>query len=341
MTLELFVRFPSQELSYLSTVNLRANRWTWAAVSTDDVISSVESGYAEFRITQNALASGEELFITAPVLVSTDMIVDNSLATEVFMRLPEYLHLADATQQNPDSPLYRFINVLFSIAGEIDFLWDWIAYLPPDDGGDGTLDSASSMVNPDICSPSYLPWIGTLLGVSLISPLSGFTPWDNLANVDESVIPEPLENWDDWDQPGSVLDADNDDSTQWDEIETFAPESQDYVEFARWQVKTAFYGLHGGNLYAMAEAAKKTLRATQGIRFIKWISAYQGYGNDPWVLVIETLDTETPDASTAGQESVSLLKAVLPAAPAGMKIVHRSVTTLPDDDSVLFSSSAT
>lgn len=330
------MRSGSELLTETATKSVRANTWTWVAVETQDTISHSQTLYAEGQFVVTSPAAGTQIFFAAPVLVTTDSVTQNEFSAEIWLRLPDYFRDADAVQVDPNFPLYRFVDVLFATGSQVEFLWDWISYVPPDEGGDETNDFASNLVNPDTCCPSYLPWLADILGINLVNPVSGFTAWENLASDDP--IPEPLSNWEEW-QFYEAVDTDNDNANEWSELENFDTEPIDSIEFVRWQVSTAYYGLNGGTCNAMARSIMQTLSGTKSVQFVKHSAARQGYSNNPWILVVETLTTETPDVNADGQESTQILQVVKNATPAGVKVIHRSVSALTNDNTVLFETS--
>lgn len=320
--------------SITASKSIRANYWTWVAVETSEVIEHSQTLYVEGQFVVSSPSTGTKIFFSAPVLVTTDSVTQNEFSAEIWLRLPEYFRNADAGQVNPNFPLYRFIDVMFSTASQVEFLWDWISYVPPDDGGDETSDFASNLVNPDTCCPSYLPWLADIFGVTFFTSFSGFTSWNSLAS--KELIPEPLSNWTEW-QTDNAIDTDNDNQTDWFEIENFnTGGTETILDSFRWQVKTAYYGLNGGTCKAMAESVAQTLSGTKSVQFVKHTAARQGYSNNPWILVVETLTSETPDVSTNGQESASIISAIKNATPAGLRIIHRTVGALTYDDTVLY-----
>lgn len=334
----LHVSSSANEEIFTNEHSVAADTWTWVDVYSDSVLSTQTPLNAELRIVTGNCSSGTEIFISAPILTSTDLMADNSLTQEIWFRLPEYLRQADENQTDPDFPLWRFTDALFSVAEQVEFLWDWISYIPPDDGGDGSEYFDSHLVNPRICCPSYLPWLSTLLGINIKNPLSGFTDWSSLSSVPAGASagtpPEPLSNWTEW-QFYDPLDTDNDGVNEWSEIENFNTNPVDSVPYLRWQVENAYFGLHGGTSQAIAEAAKQVLQGNRSVRIIRHTSPQHPDGN-PWRILLQTLVSETPDVTTVGASSAAVLEAVDHALPAGFQLVHKSISSLVADAYVLY-----
>jgi hypothetical protein len=253
------------------------------------------------------------------------MLTDNPLTPEIWRRLPDYYKDADRAQVDPTVPLLRFIDVAYGTAGQIEYIWDQIRYIAPDAGGDGTLKSASKLVNPLICCPQYLPWLAELLGVRLQYPATGFTAWDNLAYTFNGSVPEPLQDWDEWESEPDTEDAGS--SVQWEEIEDFNPFPGQLTDYIRWQVDSAYFGLRGGTPLAIMESAQQVLKGNKVVRITKHV---QG---DPWAMVLETLDSETPDTTVPGQQSNAVLRAIKNSIPAGFDVVHVTVADLEELES--------
>jgi hypothetical protein len=96
----------------------------------------------------------------------------------------------------------------------------------------------------------------------------------------------------------------------------------DNFDFQRWQVKSKAFGHAAGSRAAVRAAASTVLT---GQKFVIVTPVYNG---DPWVIGIRTLNTETPDASVAGDESSSVLAAAEAARPAGFVFKHESVDVI-------------
>jgi hypothetical protein len=308
-----------------------AQRWTW--VDVYDPTNNPSSGTlgATVEFTVDGLDAGEVLYLTAPVLTSPDMLADNTFTVEVWLRLPEYMRNADELQDSPDYPLLRFIDAAFGLAGQVEFVWDWIRYVPRDDGGDDGPSAVSRLVDPQWCCPQYLPWLARLVGVDLVDPASGFTSWDDLAASAYGSVPQPLEDWDEWEtEPDTGELADGDGIAQWGEVEGFNPFPSTLVDYARWQIESKVFGLAGGTVAAIKAAAQQVLTGTKTVR-VTANPDYQGNpnsGDRPWLILVETLVEETPDVKVASGVSPTVLRAIQPTIPAGFAVVMSPVDSL-------------
>lgn len=96
----------------------------------------------------------------------------------------------------------------------------------------------------------------------------------------------------------------------------------DAFDFKRWQVKTKAFGHYAGTRAAVKAAVKTVLT---GRRLVLVTPVYEG---NPWVIGIRTLNTETADATVAGDESPTVLAVAESTRPAGFVFVHESVDTI-------------
>ena len=162
-------------------------------------------------------------------------------------------------------------------------------------------------------------------------PATGFTAWNDLAYTFNGSTPEPLQNWGEWEtEPDEGALANNNDSTEWFEIEGFNPFPVSYVDYARWQVESAAFGLRGGTVAAIEGAAQQVLQGDKVVR----VTANPGpdgtpdTGTRPWVFMVETLVAETPDLDMALRSSDTVLKAIQHTIPAGFAVYHVTVESL-------------
>ena len=320
-----------------------AQRWTWVDVYDPTPTANRGTVTATVEFTIDGLDVGEVAYLTAPVLTSPDLLADNTFTTEVWLRLPEYLRKADALQAGPDYPLLRFIDAAFGLAGQAEFVWDWIRYVPRDDGGTDGPDSVSRLVDPLWCCPQYLPWLARLVGVDLVNPASGFTSWDDLAATAYGSVPQPLEDWEEWEtEPDTGALADGDGTAQWGEVEGFNPFPTTLVDYARWQVESKVFGLAGGTVAAIKAAAQQVLTGTKTVRVTP---NPDGEGNAnggdrPWLILVETLVEETPDVNVASGASPTVLRAIQPTIPAGFAVVMSPVDSFAVKESTRYGGDA-
>ena len=156
---------------------------------------------------------------------------------------------ADLEQSEPTLPLRRFIDVLTTLANDIDTTWNLFYYLPPEDNNGVPL--RSYLTEPELADEATMHWLAMIMGTTLINPSTGFTPWGNLlddadTNQDGSTTWTELVAEVDGPDAGATL--------EWGEIETFAPGFTGLSDYERWQVSSAAYGLRAGSLASIREA---------------------------------------------------------------------------------------
>ena len=99
-------------------------------------------------------------------------------------------------------------------------------------------------------------------------------------------------------------------------------------EFINWQLLSLSYGISAGTRESLINAARRVLERTRdGEPSTGAVSLTPGFGGDPWVFLVRTLENETIDA-LSGESSKLVLAAMEPARPLGYKLLHETVETL-------------
>lgn len=232
-----------------TTENLRGLEWSLISVESN-ALSNILSSRAYVEIEVTGLSSGEEFFVALPALTVPEMVLTSVSCDETYLRLPDYMRRADLEQSEPTLPLRRFIDVLTTLANEIDTTWNLFYYLPPEDNNGIPL--RSSLTEPELANESTMHWLAMVMGTTLINPSTGFTPWGNLlgqsnTNGDEFTTWAELVAEVDGPDAGTTL--------EWGEIESFAPGFTGLSEYERWQVSSAAYGLRAGSVSSIKAAA--------------------------------------------------------------------------------------
>lgn len=238
-----------------TTENLRGFEWSLISVESA-AISAVQSTQASIQIQVTGLSSGEEFFVALPALTVPEMVLTSVSCDETYLRLPDYMRRADLEQSEPTLPLRRFIDVLTTLANDIDTTWNLFYYLPPEDNNGVPL--RSYLTEPELADEATMHWLAMVMGFSLINTSTGFTPWGSLldgadTNQDGSTT---------WTELVAAVDAlsdtndgpDGNSTAEWGEIETFAPGFTGLTSYERWQVSSAAYGLRAGSVASIKAA---------------------------------------------------------------------------------------
>lgn len=238
-----------------TTENLRGLDWSLVSVASD-AISNTASTEASLKIEVTGLSSGEEFFVALPALTVPEMVLTSVSCDETYLRLPDYMRRADLEQSEPTLPFRRFIDVLTTLANDIDTTWNLFYYVPPEDN-DG-VPLRSFLTEPELADEATMHWLATVMGTKLINPSTGFTPWGSL--LDEADTNQDGSTT--WTELVTAVDArsdinngpDENSTLQWGEIETFSPGFTGLSAYERWQVSSAAYGLRAGSVASIKAA---------------------------------------------------------------------------------------
>jgi hypothetical protein len=222
-------------------------------------------------------------------------------------RMPAFFIEKDSEQTFPNFPLMRIMDIGLAYAGKgVDQL-DSFPYLDIASGYDPDDDSTKShFVEPQVASDHFLPWLAQIVGVKLSQTTGGTTPWGNFPKTWTTFI-------------NAIDDAgDNDNTTIWQEIELYNPVDSNYVQGRRDQITTARTGHNAGTRDAIIASVQTVLSASKTVNILLDLIA------SPWVITIQTLDSETP--SGVGSDA-SVLGAAESSRPMGYTYVHTVVST--------------
>ena len=151
----------------------------------------------------------------------TNGLINGTNSTKSQLPLPLLNYLAS---------LLRPIDVVNESAKDFDYIH----------ATEGTL-SRSTLSDPRTAPASYLPWIASVTGSSLLSSASGFTPWTALEAYDGDSGGDPGE-WEDFE----VL-------ANWNAVQDLDPDFFDELESHRNQLTTGFTGIQAGKIETMED----------------------------------------------------------------------------------------
>jgi len=284
-----------------TTKNLLGFEWSLISVESA-AISSNQSSRASIQVQVTGLSSGEEFFVALPALTVPEMVLTSVSCDETYLRLPDYMRRADLDQSEPTLPFRRFIDVLTTLANDIDRTWNLFYYLPPEDNSGIPL--RSYLTEPELADEPTLKWLAMIMGTTLLSPYTGFTSWGNLldgADTNENGLTT-------WAELTAEVDGPDANATlEWSEIETFSIGGTGFGSYQRWQVSSAAYGLRAGSVASIKAAALQAFPEAE--RSGKTITVTR----DPSDAFLILVAVNTMDAGDIG----TVTEYINPAMPAG------------------------
>jgi hypothetical protein len=307
--------------SFTVTQSIYGQRWSLVSLGegTASIVERSEVASVQFSLKfanqgSTATLSATQVFVTSPIVSMPNATVYNRFLNETYSLLPEYITQADITLEDQDLPLWRFLDIIFTEADDLYFLWSRLRYIAPEDQQEEKL---SDLFNWETMDEAWFSWLAMILGIKFSSYATGFSSWTSLiAKLDTDGNDSGLAEWSEWETLPDTGDVGTD--VSWAEIEAYAPDTVDIVEALRWQLKTAIYGIKAGTSDAFVEAAKFKLTGTKAVRIER------NFGADPWHIRVFTLVAETPDVSTIGDESGTVLAFLASTVPAGYQVSHRA-----------------
>jgi hypothetical protein len=310
---------------------VQPDEWTLIEVVSDtngnNAPNQLTLARAALQVTWETVDPSNVVFVRSPAVSAPSLTGINEIARKVYYSLPEYLWESDRDNEQ-NYPLYRFIDVLLSVAYDAYLRATDFRYIPPEDNGN--VVKPSTLVDPTIASGPTLYWLAQLLGVDLIDPRTGLTSWDALMRAAKAVGLEPLNeaSWEEW---GLAIDADDpvpyDDDLnpstptvnynllQWREIENFdvndtqvSPDA--LLNFVRWQVTSAAYGLRAGTVPSIRSAVSRVTRPGAPIEIKRHANG------DPWRIEVWVDPTDV-----VGGNPDTVQEVLNPTTPAGYELV--------------------
>ena len=146
--------------------------------------------------------------------------------------------LINGTNSESDQLPLPLLNFVSSLVYPIDVMYNSSQDFKYTHATEGTL-SRSTLTDPRTSPASYLPWISTVTGSTLLSSASGFTPWTALEEYDGDSGGDPGE-WEDFE----VL-------SNWNALEDVNPDFFDELQSHRDQLTTGFTGILSGKIETM------------------------------------------------------------------------------------------
>jgi hypothetical protein len=145
------------------------------------VISQTTSLYFTATVEMRTYGGTSHIHMAHPVLTNTFGFTDNDFVRECLIYMPPILPEVDAEQTAPSFPLARLMDVGLAYADNAFQQSLNFRYVDIEDGYDANDDTTkSTLVNPEVAEPDYLPWLAQFVGVRLETTPGGTTPWKNL-----------------------------------------------------------------------------------------------------------------------------------------------------------------
>lgn len=288
-----------------NSVTTTLNALTWGIVRGPEIKVPQTQGSTGFtasiEITNHNQTS---IYLAHPVLTNIYAIRNNLFLRMCMQRMPAFFIEKDSEQTYPNFPLLRLMDVGLSYAGHGVSQLNSFPYLDIASGYDSTDDSTkSSLVEPQVANKKFLPWLAQIVGVKLTQSVGGSTPWGNFPSTWGSFVT-------------AVDDAgDNDTKAEWFEIESFNTSDNNFVQGRRDQITTARTGHNAGTKTAIIDAIETILTGTKTIKYTV------GTIDNPWLITVETLTSETP-AGVNDTESETVINVVENSRPMGFIIQH-------------------
>ena len=230
----------------------------------------------------------QNIYFTHPNLIDDRAFYSNYFVAAARNLMPDFYWEIDSAQTFPTAPLHKLMDILTTRANESRLEFQEIFPYEIYEYNQVSLDTES--------------WkYSTLVNPSFVK--TEYIPW--LAQFTGNKIVKNIT-----DGNGNLHFAD----------------SNRARGFLEWQLGESSYGRGAGTRKALISAASQVLGQTKDLEDSTYsVSLTANYLNDPWSILIQTLENETPDAST-GDSSVLVLTAVEPARPLGYKIYHNTIS---------------
>ena len=288
-----------------SSVTTVLNALTWGIVRGPEIVVPPTEGNTGFTTTiQIVNHNNSAIYLAHPVLTNTYAIRNNLFLRMCMERMPVFFIEKDSEQSSPNFPMLRLMDVGLAYAGKAVDELDSFPYLDIAGGYDATDNSTkSSLVEPQVANKEFLPWLAQIVGTKLSQSAGGSTPWGNFPTTWGTFLT-------------AVDDAGvDDDTTTWEEIETYDTSDNNFVQGRRDQITTARIGHNAGTKTAIIDSAQTVLTGTKTINYIVDPIA------NPWTITLETLTSETPGGVVL-EDSETIINAVEKSRPMGFTIQH-------------------
>lgn len=230
---------------------------------------------------------GQTIYMTLPNLIDDYAFYNNYFVPVARNFLPDFYFEYDKDQSYPTMPFFRLTDILTTTANSVRQEYRAMQQYVPSEPYN-TSDMGSDWTNSSLTHPSYVR--------------DKYSPW--LSQFTGHALVK------------NTFDSSN---------QPYYTTEQEEQGFTSWQLRNSYYGRAAGTRKAIADSAKQVLFKTKDSTMTTLsvaITTY--YSGNPWWILIQTLENETPDTSV-GESSRLVLSAIEPARPLGYKIFHITI----------------
>jgi hypothetical protein len=254
-----------------------------------NIVTVPDNGEISYATIVLAITGHQALnvYMTMPNLIDDRAFYSNPFVYQSRNILPDFYWDIDSQQSFPTAPFHKLLDVLTSAAADA---YDKYVELVPHD--------------------SYEIYSQSLLD----------GPWSRSELVDPNYVRDEYVNW--LAQFTGTKIIRNIKNSSGSSLLHSTSEERAFIE---WQLVSGQYGRGAGTRQAIISSAQQALTHTKDDTQSTYsVSVTPRYLDDPWKILVQTLENETSDAD-AGESSVSVLNAMEPARPLGYEIVHLTV----------------
>jgi hypothetical protein len=305
---------PRVEIDLTNAADTAVSGARWYMISMFDrcPVGAVK-GKATVEFSSTTLDAGTDaddlwaLFDPVIVNVSTGV---SAYADSTYGAMPEFMRQDDAANDSSNLPLQRFMSVLTERYSEVSDLAASFAHTRATDTING-VESKSALTDPDTIAAGAIPWLAALVGVSLSSGASNFTPWSAFTAAS-------IDTWTEWEEDVVAGGATPD--TTWAALEAYGLGFTDPVQTYRDQIRTGFSGIHAGRADTIVAFIRTLLNSEDpGSELVEIKKRDRG---NPFLIEIDISNSVDPDPGSTLVETI-----VQSGLPAGVTANVESTTT--------------
>ena len=172
-----------------SVVKLPGQKWSLVRGPEVRVLPQTSTQTFTSTISLTTFGGTNPIYLAIPVLVNSLGFTDDDFVRECNLFLPPVLAEIDAEQINPSFPMARMMDVGLTYADNAFQQSLNFRYVDISDGyNENDNTTKSTLVDPDVAEPKYLPWLAQFVGVRFEKSAGGTTPWRNLPTDWDAIL---------------------------------------------------------------------------------------------------------------------------------------------------------